>query len=59
MSEEDLEIEFENQSGDKHLIYYHDSDNWCIEKDYMDYPLVYFKLLKDAEACAEILKRSM
>lgn len=58
---EDLTVEFENQSGDRFLLYFHDSNNWAIERIGWDinYPILYFKLLGDAEEAMSIIKRSV
>ena len=60
MEAEDLVIEFGNQSGEEFKIYYHPKiDLWVIGYKYQSGMVASFKLLKDAEECAEILKRSV
>ena len=56
---EDLVIQFENRSGDQFMITY--TKGWCIYKNYGgDFVSMHnFTLLKDAEECAETLKRSI
>lgn len=58
---EDITIEFENQSKDRFLLYFHDSNYWAIERtDWgMTHPIFYFKLLRDAEEAVNIIKRSV
>ena len=58
---EDLVIEFENQSGRKYSIFYNPQkgDRWTIMSDIEGFIHTHFTLLKDAEECAEILKRSV
>ena len=56
---EDVVIEFENQSEEQFLLYFHDSNNWCIENKCAYHPLAFFNQKVDAEACAETLKRSV
>ncbi len=54
---EDLVIEFENQSENKGKIRYRkDYYEWEVS---LDGNAIYYKLLKDAKECAEILKRSV
>ena len=60
--EEDLVIKFENQSGVEYDIRYCNyDDKWDIS-EHTETSLLHvasFRLLYDAEACAEILKRSV
>ena len=57
---EDMVIEFENQSATQFKVYYHPKiELWVIAYKYQSGIVTAFKLLADAEACAETLKRSV
>lgn len=58
---EEIEVTFENKSGERFLLYFHDSNNWVIERINwgIDYPILFFDSIKDAEECAKLIKRSV
>lgn len=58
---EDITVKFENKSKDRFLLYFHDSNYWAIERSHwgMQHPILYFKLLRDAEEAVNIIKRSV
>ena len=56
---EDLVVEFEDKKGYKYVIYF-ELDVWIIEdKELYEGLYLEFDTLRDAEACAESLKKSV
>ena len=57
---EDITIKFENQSGNKFIMYYEDfSDDWVIEEEGYEGTYLVFESIREAEEAVNIIKRSV
>jgi len=57
---EDITIKFENQSGNKFIMYYENfTDDWVIEEEGYEGVYLAFKSIREAEEAVNIIKRSM
>jgi len=57
---EDITIKFENQSGNKFIMYYENfTDDWVIEEEGYEGTYLVFESIREAEEAVNIIKRSV